>query len=333
MHDRLCLAPCMFPAAAKTAMPLYLTSPFLAALGYGEHEVRRAGSSQELASFLRAPLGSEARPKVVLTTLQKLATVWRSQSGARGSGKGGGSGKGSSGNLAAKGGTGGAGGGAGAQGGQARGVQRHRIAVIADEAHRSHGHSTTELTHQLLASAAAGLGDQEDVGEAGAGPGGPSDGLGQSGGVGAGGGGGKAGKHAKSGKPTTKQPKSVTYIGFTATPSPKALQLFGVATKVICDALGDVVGSAADGDAGMEGHNGSTTGGEGEDGVDGLEDRPQKLEPAVQYAPFHVYSMQKVSGWVGPCNRGCGVVLLVGLVVHVPSNFAPWAKVQPAYES
>lgn len=41
---------------------------------------------------------------------------------------------------------------------------------------------------------------------------------------------------------TQQQPRSVTYFGFTATPSHRALQLFGVATRVMCDALGEVVG-------------------------------------------------------------------------------------------
>ena len=57
------------------------------------------------------------------------------------------------------------------------------LAVIADEAHRSHGSSTTELVHEVLSGSG-------------------------------------------------KQPAWLTYIGFTATPSPMALQLFGVEERI-----------------------------------------------------------------------------------------------------
>ncbi|GFR44825.1 hypothetical protein Agub_g6164, partial [Astrephomene gubernaculifera] len=98
-------------------------------------------------------------------------------------------------------------------------------AVIADEAHRHHGNGTTEQIQQILAGLLLGGG--------------------------AGGGGGR--RHVRGVQPR-QQPRGLTFFGFTATPSPKALQLFGVATEVPADPWVDET-------SGVSGQHGSGSGG------------------------------------------------------------------------
>ena len=88
--------------------------------------------------------------------------------------------------------------------------------MIADEAHRHHGHGTTDQIHQILAGALAAGGVGGGEAAAGAAPGrGPA----AAAGVGAGGSSG----HSKLRPQQRRQPRGVTYVGFTATPSPKVL--------------------------------------------------------------------------------------------------------------
>ncbi|GIL50682.1 hypothetical protein Vafri_6798 [Volvox africanus] len=163
--------------------------------------LRRASTTAELSGFLSAPWGAASRPQVVLTTVQKLATLWR------------------------------------AGGGRARaatvnsGAGQFRIAVIADEAHRHHGHGTTDQIHQILACTA-----------------GSTTGSGATKGIGSGGSGNN--RRGTSGKlQPRQQPQGLTYFGFTATPSPKALQLFGICREVPADPwVSEDAGMADDGE-------------------------------------------------------------------------------------
>ncbi|KAG2435439.1 hypothetical protein HYH02_011939 [Chlamydomonas schloesseri] len=230
--------------------------------------LRRAATTRELAGYLSAPAGSPGRPAVILTTIQKLATLWRARGGRVTSPSGGvGGGKGRWG--------GGAGGGGKGAGGE---PPLSRIAVVADEAHRHHGHGTTDQIHQILAGALA----------AGGGGGGGHGG----GGGGAGGGTGRGAGGGKSKPQQRRQPRGVTYAGFTATPSPKALELFGVATPVPAEPTP----GGGDGDGGMEGalllgddDNGGGGGGGGacEGGA-----AWGPAEAAVLYTPYHAYTMR-----------------------------------------
>ena len=85
-----------------------------------------------------------------------------------------------------------------------------RVAVIADEAHRHHGAGSAEQIHAILAGGGGGVrkrrgGEGDDV-------------------------------------VRVQQPRFLSYFGFTATPGPRALQLFGVGKKVRVDVFGEVVG-------------------------------------------------------------------------------------------
>ncbi|KAG2501461.1 hypothetical protein HYH03_001241 [Edaphochlamys debaryana] len=231
---------------------------FWAGNGCPPADLTRAASTAQLRSFLASaasaaasPAGPRAprrltsaaaaataapTPRVVLATVQKLTALWRSGAGASGKGRGGGGGGGGRGGPGGGGAAGGGGGGVEPLGGG-----QARIAIIADEAHRHHGHGTTDQIHQILAGAFSGSRQ--------------------------GGGGGRPGQGRVQ---ALRQPRHLTYVGFTATPSPKALQLFGVSTPVPAD--------------------------EDHDPPD-LADREQAAvdaddEPAMLYAPFHSYSMR-----------------------------------------
>ncbi|KAG2423130.1 hypothetical protein HXX76_015515 [Chlamydomonas incerta] len=250
--------------------------------------LRRAATTRELAGFLAAPPGSPGRPAVVLTTVQKLATLWRARGGRVGAGAGGG---------------GGGGGRAGGRKGQAAmggEAPLSRIAVIADEAHRHHGHGTTDQIHQILAGAlAAGgcsIGSSSEAAEetavAAAAPG-PGSRAAAAAAAAAAVGGGSRRQAPKSRPQQRRQPRGVTYAGFTATPSPKALELFGVATEV--PEGGKEEGADAAGGAGA-GAGGS--GGGGIEAALGLEAdgggsrKAGSGGAALLYTPYHAYTMR-----------------------------------------
>lgn len=214
-----------------------------------------------------------------------------------------------------------------------------RIAIIADEAHRHHGAGTTDLINEVLAAAAAAAAAVAAPGAAAAGPcvsrgrtgedtggaalrcaqndsnlGGtaaPRGGceadlaLGQQDKLkGKGRGKGKAGVQGKGAAPIAQQPNNVTYIGFTATPGHRALQLFGVVSQVTCDVLGDVVSSSddepdedGDGDRAALGQGGGAQAAERQPAEDeGDADAPLKArtERVTVFSPFHSYTMQQV---------------------------------------
>jgi hypothetical protein len=86
-----------------------------------------------------------------------------------------------------------------------------------------------------------------------------------------------------------QQPRFVTYFGFTATPGPRALQLFGVSQAVEVDPLGDI-------------HEALTLVEQQQQqqqlGPDQQLDQQQLLmtmHPAVLYKPFHAYSLQQAT--------------------------------------
>ncbi len=304
--------------------------------------VRRVNSCAELKACLAAPVGSAQRPRIILTTLQKLTTASRSQPtptpaptaarrqarstdsdnnqdhsgqpssphgqaapaaavGAKRPGAGAGErpsrGQPHAGKRRRRGGTPGAeeplrDSDAGSGGSDAEGLQEEeeqrgaapaarraggRVAVIADEAHRSHGQSSHTLIQQALqwAALAAGGGRggapspaplehatlRELQHAEAAGPSSPRVGGG------GGGGGGRVEEEALQ-RQRRQQHRSLTFVGLTATPSHKALQLFGVARRVRCDVLGDVLSSGdeeeGEEERGSSSSSSSTSGGEGE---------------------------------------------------------------------
>lgn len=90
------------------------------------------------------------------------------------------------------------------------------------------------------------------------------------------------------------QPRWLTYIGLTATPSHHALTLFGVAATVHPDPLfGGFMSSDED-------EEGEQALGSGSNGVDhmavGHATGERSRELATLYAPFHVYSMEQARG-------------------------------------
>jgi hypothetical protein len=144
---------------------------------------------------------------------------------------------------------------------------RGRIAVIADEAHRAHGHSSSEQMHRLLGAAAGG-----------------------------------------------SQPKHLTYFGFTATPSAKALSMFGVARPVVGEELLQPGGGWGSDDE--SGHQGEGQGLAAQQGQQGQQGQVPLQGPAAQqgqgeqgrqqgqegqegqglhqvYSPFHSYPMSR----------------------------------------
>lgn len=215
-----------------------------------------------------------------------------------------------------------------------------RIAIIADEAHRHHGAGTTDLINEVLAAAAAAAAAVAAPGAAAAGPcvgrertsegavgaalrraqsdsnlGGTAAPLGgceadlalgqQDKLKGKGRGKGKVGAQGKGAAPIAQQPNNVTYIGFTATPGHRALQLFGVVSQVTCDALGDVVSSSddehdgedGDGDRAARGQGGGGQAAERQPAEDERDaDAPLKArtERVTVFSPFHSYTMQQV---------------------------------------
>lgn len=292
--------------------------------GYPAGTVARANSSNQLRGFLLAPPDSPGRPAVILTTIQKLGSLWRNTDSAawRRARKQSGQSK-----LSA----------AAAVGDQhadpvllgdqnepslhqmhnaiaetlnpqnqtladiqsdARSqllgvLAQSRVAIIADEAHRHHGNSTSEQISAILA-AAFGAGGSSIAGSSKSNSqGGKKRKQGQSAA-------GEKGGGAE-GIQQPQQPRFVTYFGFTATPGPRALQLFGVAQQVEVDILGAVVPAADDG------QQQSSVQAQQQQQQQGVNDLPQHdgaaehqhqqnyLAPATLYTPAHCYSLQQAT--------------------------------------
>ena len=87
---------------------------------------------------------------------------------------------------------------------EGRGCRMPRVVLLADEAHRSHGHSTTEALHALLCGDDQGHQGQEK------------------------GRGAKSIKGRFASKSHRGQSRHVSYVSFSATPSEPCLRLFGV---------------------------------------------------------------------------------------------------------
>jgi hypothetical protein len=305
----------------------------LTANGHPRHAVARANSTQQLKQYLSAPIGSRSRPRVVLTTVQKLSSLYRgggvgllrgaarrqeattaaaaaAAAAADGTGagsdgvEGGGAENGPStaaaGAAAAVGQAANArnsspsagpkrqtqltsfyssssGGGGGEQQGTSSSTpvsaQPHkelsqrsggpqgqqlgpgltlgaaqqqaaadrlgfaaagRVAVIADEAHRYHGSGSAEQIHALL----MGVTSNGVTSGTGGTKGSNRRGTKASGNPAAHG--SKHQQQQQQGQGSTQQPKFLTYFGFTATPSARALQLFGVKQAVQLDEFGEV---------------------------------------------------------------------------------------------
>ena len=83
-----------------------------------------------------------------------------------------------------------------------------KVAIICDEAHRSHGGSISERINHLF------------------------------GGGGGGGGGGAVGGNSGVGGNAARKPRGLAYIGLTATPSPVSLEMFGTPQSVVVAARG-----------------------------------------------------------------------------------------------
>ncbi|GLC56404.1 hypothetical protein PLESTB_001101100 [Pleodorina starrii] len=238
--------------------------------------LRRASTTAELSGFLAAPLGSPGRPSLVLTTVQKLATLWRAGGGRARPG-------------------------AAAAGGGGEGGGLSRIAVIADEAHRHHGHGTTDQIHQILAGA---LG---------------SGGSGAARGAGGGGGGAPSSRRPQ----PRQQPRGLTYFGFTATPSPKALQLFGVCREVPADPGDglDAEDTGTDGEGGGGGYGGGS-----EAAVDAKTTGPTKQRRPLpqQQQQEQSRQVQGKGSWGAPTNA------VPGAAAAAAAAGAPTGKAAPS---
>jgi hypothetical protein len=231
--------------------------------------VARAASSSQLQQHLTAPVGSPQRPRVILTTIQKLSSLWRARAG----------------------GAGGARAAAGSSSSSGGGSAPGRVAVIADEAHRHHGSSTSEQISAIMAAAFIG----------GSGASGSSGARAINARILA------AGRQAAdsdgvSAAALVQQPRFVTYVGFTATPGPRALQLFGVAQPVLVDSLGGVHAQTRrqqqrvqkEGQGQQQQQEEEQQ--EGQDAAAGAAQGPPEgmlVVPATLYSPFHAYSLQQ----------------------------------------
>ncbi len=148
-----------------------------------------------------------------------------------------------------------------------------RVAVICDEAHRHHGKGSAEAIHSVLCGL-AGL-------RLGGGGHGAAPAAGGKGGSGVGG---------------SEQPPWVSYFGFTATPGPRALQLFGVRRRVLLNALGE----PEDGPPGSS--NAAAAAAEAwkpeqpqqparQPRGDEDEGAGAPLTPALEFRPYHAYTL------------------------------------------
>jgi hypothetical protein len=77
-----------------------------------------------------------------------------------------------------------------------------------------------------------------------------------------------------------QQPRFVTYFGFTATPGPRALQLFGVSQAVEVDPLGDIHTELKPQQQQQQHQQ---------------QGQQMVMHPAVLYKPFHAYSLQEAT--------------------------------------
>jgi len=85
-----------------------------------------------------------------------------------------------------------------------------------------------------------------------------------------------------------QQPRFVTYFGFTATPGPRALQLFGVSEDVAVDSLGDIHTQPQQQQQQQQ----------QQDTEQGQQQQQQEelvTQPAVLFRPFHAYSLQQAT--------------------------------------
>jgi hypothetical protein len=289
--------------------------------GFPAGSVARAGSSSQLRSYLLTPPDTPGRPAVILTTIQKLGSLWRSAAAA---------------------------GTAAAAAAETLDATDHgdltlataqadsaaagtadlatvlgssgRVAIIADEAHRHHDSHTSEQIADILAavfgssSAAASKQQQQQqlvirkksgLAASRAAVGGSSSNL----------------QSLQSQQQQQQQQRRfVTYFGFTATPGPRALQLFGVARQVHVDVLGQVVTvqpttaaaaattAANDADVVQAGNVAGAAAVARQNGDDAEPPGSQTkqlqqqqasiplephMAPATLYTPFHCYSLQQ----------------------------------------
>jgi hypothetical protein len=296
----------------------------LAGNGFPASAVARAGSSSQLRSYLLTPPGTPGRPAVILTTIQKLGSLWCSAAAAGTAAAGAGDTLDTSDRsdltlAAAR-----AEAAAAAAGGADLSTvvgSSGRVAIIADEAHRHHDSHTSEQIADILAavfgssrSAGAKQQQQQLVIR-------KKSGLAASRGSAAAAGGSSSNLQSllllqQQQQQQQQQQRFVTYFGVTATPGPRALQLFGVAQQVQVDVLGQVVtvqpvAAAADGPGTQIGNpavaaaTATAVAGNNRDVV-GRSDTQQQhqrqseaialephMAPATLYTPFHCYSLQQ----------------------------------------
>jgi hypothetical protein len=275
--------------------------------GFPAGAVTRAGSTQQLRSFLQTPPGTPGRPAVILTTIQKLGSLWRTAAAA-------GSAAAAAetldaadcGDLTIS----------AAQAESAGGADlasvlgsSGRVAIIADEAHRHHDSHTSEQIADILSAvfgSNTGAKQQQQLVTR------KKSGLAASRVASAAAGGSSS--NLQSLHHHHQQQRFVTYFGFTATPGPRALQLFGVAQPVQVDVLGQVVSvQPAAAAAAAGGANASQTStpvvaaaaaaaaAAGPAGIQPDQQQQQlaavpfepHMAPATLYTPFHCYSLQQ----------------------------------------
>jgi hypothetical protein len=200
-----------------------------------------------------------------------------------------------------------------------------RVAIIADEAHRHHDSHTSEQIADILAAvfgSSSGAGSKQLQQQqqqqqlvirkksglaasraAAAAAGGSSSNL----------------QSLQQQQQQQQQQRFVTYFGFTATPGPRALQLFGVARQVQVDVLGQVVtvqpttpaAAAAVDDNRAQAGNAAVAAAavrhSSDDGEYASRQQQQQqqqqqaaalplephMAPATLYTPFHCYSLQQ----------------------------------------
>jgi hypothetical protein len=285
--------------------------------GFPASSVARAGSSSQLRSYLLTPPDTPGRPAVILTTIQKLGSLWRTAAAAAGTAAAADAAEtldtADHGDLTLA--------TAQAESAAAGGADlatvlgsRGRVAIIADEAHRHHDSHTSEQIADILAavfgsSSGAGSKQQQQLVIR------KKSGLAASRAAAVGG--SSSNLQSLQTQQQQQQQRFVTYFGFTATPGPRALQLFGVARQVQVDVLGQVVtvqpttAAAADAIAEADGvqsgslavpavvrHNGDYA----EPASSQAKQQQQQqaaialephMAPATLYTPLHCYSLQQ----------------------------------------